>query len=234
MQTSLFTLSAALVLMAPIASAHAQGARGAMAACRTDAATFCQSVEAGGGRRIACLKENRAKLSPDCAAAVDARSAVRDERRAAGLGVGAANQSNAAVGAPAGSPPVPSAPVLSGPQAQAPATPAALAEKQTGRARIAACRADVATHCQTADKGGGRMKCLMQNEAKLSPDCKAAIGEIASRGQALRQACRADAQSLCANVERSGGKIVKCLKDNQAKLSPTCGQAIDAMPARRG
>ncbi|MGE5513431.1 MAG: hypothetical protein ACM31O_19550 [Bacteroidota bacterium] len=32
--------------------------------------SLCQNVERGGGRRIACLKENQAKLSSACAEAL--------------------------------------------------------------------------------------------------------------------------------------------------------------------
>jgi hypothetical protein len=31
-------------------------------------ATFCQNVEKGGGRRIACLREHEVKLAPQCQA----------------------------------------------------------------------------------------------------------------------------------------------------------------------
>jgi hypothetical protein len=41
-----------------------------MAACRTDLASLCQDAERGSGRRMACLRDNQAKLSPDCASAL--------------------------------------------------------------------------------------------------------------------------------------------------------------------
>lgn len=41
-----------------------------MAACRTDLASLCQDAERGSGRRMACLQDNQAKLSPDCATAL--------------------------------------------------------------------------------------------------------------------------------------------------------------------
>ena len=43
---------------------------GRMAACRADSQALCADVERGGGRKIACLKANEAKLTPDCAAVV--------------------------------------------------------------------------------------------------------------------------------------------------------------------
>jgi hypothetical protein len=40
---------------------------GKMAVCRADSKALCADVERGGGRKVACLKANEAKLSPDCA-----------------------------------------------------------------------------------------------------------------------------------------------------------------------
>jgi Cysteine rich repeat len=41
-----------------------------MAVCRADSKALCADVEKGGGRKVACLKANEAKLTPDCAAMV--------------------------------------------------------------------------------------------------------------------------------------------------------------------
>jgi hypothetical protein len=43
---------------------------GKLAACRADSKALCADVERGGGRKVACLKANEAKLTPDCAAVV--------------------------------------------------------------------------------------------------------------------------------------------------------------------
>jgi hypothetical protein len=43
---------------------------GRMAACRADTKALCADVERGGGRKIACLRANEAKLTPDCAGAL--------------------------------------------------------------------------------------------------------------------------------------------------------------------
>lgn len=47
------------------------------AACQKDVATHCKNVEQGGGKRIRCLKENEAKLSPECKAVVAATPAAK-------------------------------------------------------------------------------------------------------------------------------------------------------------
>jgi len=44
----------------------------------------------------------------------------------------------------------------------------------------------------------------------------------------LKKACAADYQSLCSGVQPGGGRIIACLKQNSAKLSPDCQQALMA------
>jgi hypothetical protein len=47
-------------------------------------------------------------------------------------------------------------------------------------------------------------------------------------------ACKADLQSLCAGIEGKGGGRARCLRANQAKLSPDCAKAVAAKPAKWG
>jgi len=48
-----------------------------------------------------------------------------------------------------------------------------------------------------------------------------------------RQACRDDIKQLCPGVQPGGGRIKQCLKDNAAKVSDGCKQAIHAARASR-
>jgi hypothetical protein len=43
---------------------------GRMAACRADTKSLCADVQRGGGRKLACLKANEAKLTPACASTI--------------------------------------------------------------------------------------------------------------------------------------------------------------------
>ncbi|WP_044560958.1 cysteine rich repeat-containing protein [Azospirillum sp. B4] len=45
-------------------------ARAAMKACQPDRQALCKDVQPGGGRILACLKQNEDKLSADCKAAL--------------------------------------------------------------------------------------------------------------------------------------------------------------------
>jgi len=42
---------------------------------------------------------------------------------------------------------------------------------------------------------------------------------------AVRIACADDIKLLCSNLEPGGGRIVRCLRDNEEKLSPQCKDA---------
>jgi hypothetical protein len=44
--------------------------------------------------------------------------------------------------------------------------------------------------------------------------------------KAIQQACATDYQSLCSGVQPGGGRIIACLQQNAAKLSPPCQKAM--------
>jgi hypothetical protein len=111
-----------------------------------------------GQQALACLRQNAARLSPACRAAV----------------VGPA---------PAAAPAAP--PVVAAPPAAAPApAPAAAAPAGGGEAEQMAalgraCGGDIQTHCKGVSLGSGRiMACLAANGASLSPGCRQALTDV--------------------------------------------------------
>lgn len=206
----------AVSFMGAIAAASAaEPQRGALSACTTDLATFCPGIEAGGGKKMRCLMDNQAKLSPACATSVQARV----QSRAARLGGTDVAQAQ-------------TPPLIVNPDKPAkvvppfvPAGPAA-----GGKANMRACRTDVATLCGSVEKGGGaRVKCLMDNQAKLSPDCAAAVATAQSNRQAAKTVCEADAAKLCGAAR--GPARRQCLETNKAQLSPACAAQVDRRAA---
>ena len=103
---------------------------------------------------------------------------------------------------------------------------------------MATCRADVKALCATVERGkGAKVQCLVENRAKASPECQAAMVAIqermAKKGEKRRLAdCRADVATLCATAAK-GTERVQCLRQNEAKVSPACSQALAAMPVRK-
>lgn len=88
----------AAALLAPVASAHGDGADkkrgdgdkkpggGGFAACEADKAKLCGGVEPGDGRLIACVMEHEAELSEGCRAAVKNKKSeeARQKKKSAG------------------------------------------------------------------------------------------------------------------------------------------------------
>lgn len=110
------------------------------------------------------------------------------------------------------------------------------AQAQNPKAAMAACAADMKSLCGTVAPGGGaRMRCLNENETKLSADCKSAMAAIKSARVAVRDACKSDMTSLCASTTTEAkagksGKGMSCLRENQARLSKGCADALAAVP----
>lgn len=50
-----------------------------------------------------------------------------------------------------------------------------------------------------------------------------------AQARAIAKVCRIDIQTLCAGVEAGEGRIAACLRDNQAKLSQPCGEALSSL-----
>jgi Cysteine rich repeat len=48
-----------------------------------------------------------------------------------------------------------------------------------------------------------------------------------------RQACAADVKQFCGDVQPGGGRLVQCMRDNAAKLSSGCRDALQAAQAER-
>lgn len=85
------------------------------------------------------------------------------------------------------------------------------------------CLADVEKLCKGVPTGGGRvMKCLNDNEAKLSGECRKTLGMVKLEWAA----CRNDAEKLCREASEKGG-VAKCLKDNESKVAPECKSAMN-------
>jgi hypothetical protein len=119
----------------------------------------------------------------------------------------------------------------------------------------AACRADFGVHCPGVRPGGSAaLRCLQANAAALSPPCReavmamgegrapAAAGAAAApppvaplgpippmrprRALEILSFCEPEVHRLCGNVPPGGGRILECLAENYARLSPECYGAL--------
>jgi hypothetical protein len=112
---------------------------------------------------------------------------------------------------------------------------AVAAEQRPGRD---VCRADVERLCKNVQPGGGRIaQCLKDNEASVSPECKEHMAKVSEhmhqRMQAFDQACKGDVEQYCKQVQPGQGRMVRCLRDNEAKLSASCKEQLAQMDEQR-
>jgi hypothetical protein len=97
---------------------------------------------------------------------------------------------------------------------------------------LAACKGDLDTLCKDAGEGRGPVKCLRENESKVSADCKSALAAHRAAREAVKTACKADRETLCKDAEGERGAGMKCLRENASKVSSDCSKALAALPAR--
>jgi outer membrane biosynthesis protein TonB len=150
------------------------------------------------------------------------------------------------------------APPLTPAAAAAPSQPS---EQQKAAIR-AACRSDFMSHCAGVQPGGAAaLQCLQRNAASLSGACRSAVAAIGGGGApatgtpaaaatpavapigpmpmmrprealAILRICGVEAHTLCAGVPMGGGRIMSCLAENAASLSPSCYSALQAAAGR--
>ncbi len=91
-------------------------------------------------------------------------------------------------------------------------------------ARKGVCKADYEKFCKDVKPGDGRIiRCMLQHENELSQGCRDQIAAAREKEEAFVKACKPDAAKLCKGVKPGHGRIIKCLKANEAQLSPDCG-----------
>ncbi len=90
---------------------------------------------------------------------------------------------------------------------------------QFSNAMVKACRSDAQNHCSKVTPGGGRVAlCLKQNEAVLSPECKAQLGTISECSQQVKDICGAQASTPSA--------LRSCFATHANAFSATCRSAM--------
>ncbi len=116
--------------------------------CRGDYQSLCASVPTGGAASLQCLQQHITTLSPPC----------HDAVAAAGNGAH---------------------PPATNPGNQAAAAPPPMSRRQEAALMRHACGNDFHSYCANVRMGGGRaLGCLMQNESRLSPQCRGALAEV--------------------------------------------------------
>jgi len=102
------------------------------------------------------------------------------------------------------------------------------------------CSAEAEKFCRNIPPGAASLlDCLEKHEGELSRACKdyeerlygpkEERRERARQYAAIRRTCKDDMVKFCRNVDAIPGGLLTCLTDNQAKVSPACGQSLKAL-----
>jgi Cysteine rich repeat len=219
-------------------------------ACGTDLDTRCAGAARGLGWELKCLRDNAANLSVGCQQVLAAIASTAPAEPAAAPAAPPAPP-------PAAAAPPPAAPAAAAPEPAAqgmrPTRAQLITILQACRADVGAHCAGAERG------PGWRLKCLRDNAANLSPGCQQAFAAVASGAPAepaagpaapppaaaaprmerpvsprdvlmlLRTSCSADFRNYCRGVPFGGGRVIGCLREHAANLSPDCQQAFMAL-----
>jgi len=188
--------AAAAPKAAPVAAAPTAAQQNAIKqACRSDFMAKCTGVTPGGKDALTCLQRNAGTLAPACKQAV------------------------AAIG---GAPAAASATVAATTPAVT-AAPAAGPTPQQLKAVKFTCRGDFTRYCRGVQPGGAEaIGCLQSNAARLTPDCKTSLADIAdsmpaaaSAGAPATAAPTAERRPLPPGITPAGRILRRVMERNQ-------------------
>jgi hypothetical protein len=224
-------------------------------ACRSDYMAHCSSVQPGGEAALQCLAQNMSSLSSGCQSAVraiEASVAPKDEPAKTEAAPAAAPKTETTSAEPKGESRPATAAAKKPTDAQVSAIRSACrgdyqkvcAGVPTGGAPALQCleknKASVSAACGralAAVSGGTAAPATGGAAAGVAP--AAAPAAIVLRPMrpreelfVLRSACGADVRALCGGVPPGGGRIMQCIADRAADLSPACQEVLAPFAAR--
>jgi hypothetical protein len=83
------------------------------------------------------------------------------------------------------------------------------------------CAKDRESFCAGVQSGEGRIvKCLKDNEEKLSAECKSSFEKTQAQRKEIKLACHDDAETLCPGMNRR--ELLKCLRSKKDEVSEKC------------
>jgi hypothetical protein len=222
-------------------------------ACRSDYMAHCSSVQPGGEAALQCLAKNMSSLSAGCQSAVRAVEASVTPKSEPAEAAPAATAKPAAE--QGDSKPAATTAAKKPTDAQVSAIRSACrgdyqkvcAGVPTGGAPALQCleknKSRVSAACQTAVAAvsGGDAPPASDNAATpatagsaAAPAAALVLRPMRPREElyVIRSACGADVRALCGGVAPGGGRIMQCIADRAADLSPTCKEVLVPFMAR--
>jgi hypothetical protein len=227
-------------------------------ACRSDYMAHCSSVTPGGEAALQCLAKNMSSLSSGCASAVkaiEASAAPKSEPAKTEAAPAAAPKGETAAEPKGESKPAAATTAAKKPtDAQVSAIrtacrsdyPKVCAGVPTGGAPALECleknKAKVSAGCgkALAAVGGGAAPAAGGGAAPAAGAAPSAapvvivLRPMLPREElfVMRSACGGDIRTLCAGVAPGGGRIMQCVANRAADLSPACKDVLTPFMAR--
>jgi hypothetical protein len=85
------------------------------------------------------------------------------------------------------------------------------------------CTADIKQYCSDITPGKGRVLfCLKAHDDKITANCLTQVHQVMKEYKEIYHACKGDIEKFCKTVQPGEGRVLACLKQNQAQLSPEC------------
>ena len=88
------------------------------------------------------------------------------------------------------------------------------------------CAKDREALCGGVEPGEGRvMKCMRENEEKLSSECKSHQEKMKKAMKGIHEACHEDMEKFCSS-EKRGRARMKCMKKHKDEFSSSCKEEM--------
>lgn len=96
-----------------------------------------------------------------------------------------------------------------------------------------ACKADFEKLCSGLTEKREKRKCLKEKSSEVSAECKTALEKRKNKMMKAIEACESDVDTHCGGVEEGRGRIMKCLRDNEEKLSAQCKEQLERKKGKK-
>jgi hypothetical protein len=224
-------------------------------ACRSDYMAHCSSVQPGGEAALQCLAKNMSSLSSSCQSAVRAVEASvtpKSEPASTEAAPAAAPKTETTAAEPKGES-KPAAAAKKPTSAQVSAIRSACRGDYTKVCAGVPTGGAPALECLEKNKASVSAACSKALAATGGAAAPAASGAPTAAGVApvaapaaivlrpmrpreelfvMRSACGADVRALCGGVPPGGGRIMQCISNHAAELSPACREVLAPFAAR--
>lgn len=101
-----------------------------------------------------------------------------------------------------------------------------LVQAELDKSKSNPCYRDLMRHCKPNISPSEQRACLDLNKQELSSACTQYRAQEDKKIDKMAEACESDRLKFCSKVPFQDGKVLKCLKQNKAKLAPNCRNLI--------